>query len=551
MDELKLTISLSDPDFVKRRIRSVVAKDVLLNGSKMDNGMHKLLADAVSDAYSRLIRRRITSSLWKEKVRKAEERGIDVFAQNVKDALLVPPQTKSTHIFAMDPGHKAGCKIALLDSRGNLLPNKRALHAVRYMQNRDLAIHELRELIQVISDAARLESKSGSFIVALGNGHGSDDCRALIEEVSCKYDVPLNISLVNEAGASVWSVSKGAAQEFPNEAPSSIGAVSIGRRIQDPMNELVKIPPRSLGVGMYQHDLSEKVLEEKLKDAVIDAVAFVGVDANTASLEILRNVPGLKGKVPDAIIASRPFHSRDCLKKVKGLGPKTFENCAGFIHIGDNPTEELDSTGVHPESYILARWLLAELKCNSRSALQQDMIPEKDSKGWLALLAKAARMHNVSRIRVENVIDLLMNSASGRDPRLRMSKSKGGMTGNNRPLKCGVFPGHLASNLQAFSKACPLRDIGGTIRNITDFGIFIDFGGGRDGLLHKRNTGSVGMENIFIGNQISIDILHVCVETKRISLARAGLGIHFTPKVSAVNVSVMKKKGSKERKRKR
>jgi len=546
-----MTISFSDPDFIKHRIRSVVVKDVLQSGSKMDNGLHKLLTDAVEDSYSRLIRRRVTSSSWKERVCKAEGRAIDVFAQNVKESLLVPPQSETTFVFAMDPGHKAGCKIALLDSNGCLLQKKRALHTVRYMENRDVAIRELGELIQIIRDAAKSTSKSGSFVVALGNGHGSDDCQALIEEVSRKYNVPLDISLVDEAGASVWSVSKGAAQEFPNEAPSSIGAVSIGRRIQDPMNELVKIPPRSLGVGMYQHDLSEKVLEEKLKDAVIDAVAFVGVDVNTAPLEILRNVPGLKGKLPDAIIASRPFYSRECLKKVKGLGPKTFENCAGFIHIGNKPEEELDSTRVHPESYILARWLLGELKCNSISTLKHAMIPEKGSKNRMKLVDKAARLHNVSRERIENTIDLITESASGKDPRVVFCESKLGVIKRDGSFECNTFPRNLVSDLNAFEKACPLRNIKGTIRNITDFGVFIDFGGGRDGLLHKKNMGSMGIENTFIGNHISIDILHVCVETKRISLAMSGLGIEYKPMPPKVSKTVTKKMKSKGRKRKR
>ena len=355
--ELKMTNSIHDPDYVKRQICKTLLDRVLpqtvVSRHRTSYHTRSALTDAVSDAWSRLLQRRSCLTVWREKVADAERRAVQVFAQNLQSALMAPPQRIPSHVMAVDPGYQAGTKVALLDPTGRLVKHKRALSTVLFVgKNRDGAVRELASLLDIISGemgkTQRASTSQYSLIepvaVALGNGHGSDESRSLIAEASSLGNVPVDVRLVNEAGVSVWSVMSAASEEFPDMSPTLIGAVSIGRRLQDPMSELVKVPPRSLGLGMYQHDLPEKDMDSTLRHAAIDAVAAVGVDGNAASLELLKNIPGLsQGKLAEKVVAIRPLTCREDLKKVKGLGPKCFENCAAFVRINGS-NEVLDST---------------------------------------------------------------------------------------------------------------------------------------------------------------------------------------------------------------
>lgn len=565
--ELKMSTSLPDTDFVKRRIRGVLLDSVLprsVNEQHHQSGaIRGILSDVIDDAWSRLLRRRCTTAVWREKVSDAERRGIAVFSENVRNALMAPPQPKLTHILAMDPGHRAGTKVALLNPRGEPLNDPRALSTVHFLDGKkEEAVSHLVELLKRIKqdrdkccDSSFSSSSNEPIVVALGNGHGSDDSRALIEKASSQCSIPIEVIVVDEAGASVWSVTKSAEEEFPGKAPASIGAVSIGRRVQDPMNELVKVPPKSLGLGMYQHDLPEKDLEESLSHASIDAVAFVGVDGNSCSLELLRKVPGLsKRNLAEAVVEKRPLRSREDLKKVRGLGCKTFENCAAFVRMrAEDAREVLDTTRVHPESYPIARWLMKTLKCDLRSFPENLPTEDGTEKKGSGLVRKAAELFSVSPSRVESVVDQLHDAVKGVDPRLlRESSSESNGVEGNAFDKCSRLPADLAVSLIALKQATPVRNVCGLVRNVTDFGAFVDFGGETNGLLHVSQIGPAGLKNLHVGKRIGVDVISVCSDTRRVSLSLAGLGFeaaNATRPAKKRKASNVKPRATKKRRR--
>jgi uncharacterized protein len=330
--------------------------------------------------------------------------------------------------------------------------------------------------------------------------------RTLLEQVAKQKDIPIDIQYVNEAGASVWSVTPDAKVEFPNEPPAGIASISIGRRLLNPLHELVKVPPRSLGLGMYQHDLSEKELDEKLHLVSVDAVATVGVNVNTCSLAILEKVPGVT-KLAPKIIKARPLRQRKDLLTVSGLGPKTFENCAAFCRVENGP-EPLDATLVHPESYIP---------------------PKREwNSVWDSELKEASVKFGVSRERVVAVVENLVDSITRMDPRLQEGDKKPATSAGSLD-GCGFLASTLMS-AAALQHACPVIGIVGEVRNIADFGAFVDFRGHTDGLLHTSNLGPVKLHSLLIGQQIGVDIL--CVEDDKVSLGLAGLGLTADKRMS-------------------
>lgn len=496
----------------------------------------QVMEDAIQDAWSRLLRRRGTTRLWMIKCKEAEERAMQVFQDNLRDALLAPPLPRPLHVLALDPGFKAGNKCAILDPNGNVV----RLETISYLgSQRENGMKRLGELLQNVK---RMMNNDEQVVVALGNGSGSQEGRALLEEVSNQVGIPIDIHLVNEAGASVWSVTQAAKDEFPNEPPSAIAAVSIGRRLQNPLHDLIKVPPKSLGLGMYQHDLSEKELDEKLHLTSVDAVATVGVDINTCSTEILQKVPGLT-KLASKILKARPLLKRRDLINVPGLGPKTFENCAAFCRV-EHGTEALDATLVHPESYDIARWLLKHFNWNL-SHVPSNVPPREEwSTHWKSLLVEASEKFGVSQERILSVIENLVDSMTGLDPRLRnvvngtkpVASSAGSLNG------CVLLPPELASNATALQEACPKRGIVGTVRNIADFGAFVDFGGAHgDGLLHTSCLGPISLDSLLIGQQIGVDILNV--DNDRVSLGLSGLGLIAAAKRPPSTISAGRAKG--------
>ena len=481
-----------------------------------------ILEEAIQDAWSRLLRRRGTTRLWMQKCKEAEERAMQVFQDNLRDALLAPPLPRALHVLAVDPGFKAGNKCAILDPNGKVM----RLETISYLGNqREYGMKQLGQLLQTVK--GMMNNNEQVVVVALGNGSGSQEGRALLQEVSNQVGIPIDIHLVNEAGASVWSVTQAAKDEFPNEPPAAIAAVSIGRRLQNPLHDLIKVPPKSLGLGMYQHDLSEKELDEQLDLTSVDAVATVGVNINACSTEILQKVPGLT-KLASKIVKARPLRKRSDLLTVSGLGPKTFENCAAFCRVEDGP-EALDATLVHPESYDIARWLLKHFNWNL-SKVPSNVPPREEwSTHWELTLVEASEKFGVSQERILAVIENLVDSMSGLDPRLRNANDTKPVASSAGSLnECVLLPPELASNATALQKACPKRGIVGTVRNIADFGAFVDFGGHCDGLLHTSCLGPIRLDSLLIAQQIGVDILNV--DNDRVSLGLSGLGLTATVK---------------------
>eukprot|EP00581_Thalassiosira_minuscula_P008419 CAMPEP_0183708482 /NCGR_PEP_ID=MMETSP0737-20130205/4795_1 /TAXON_ID=385413 /ORGANISM="Thalassiosira miniscula, Strain CCMP1093" /LENGTH=785 /DNA_ID=CAMNT_0025936375 /DNA_START=174 /DNA_END=2531 /DNA_ORIENTATION=+ len=505
--ELRLSFDIDDC-----RADQIIRKAAFSNKQN-----HQLYREARKDAWTRLLRKRCTSRLWKEVSKRAEERSIHVFCDNLRKALLAPPATMTNQkaILSLDPGFQAGIKCAILSNEGKVV----CLDTVKFMGS---AKNRGKEKLVSLLDKVEELSGNSKIPVVLGNGHGTREARQLLEEAASEGEMETELHLTSEAGASVWSVTEMANEEFPNETPAAIAAVSIGRRFLNPLNELVKIPPKSLGLGMYQHDLSEKVLDEKLSLTSIDAVAEVGVDVNSCSLAILGKVPSLTPKLCTKIMASRPLKSRNDLMNISGLGPKTFQNCAAFVRVSGGK-ESLDATLVHPESYDLARWLLKELRWKlSESESIKSMSGEEQKENWKEVAKKAAGTFHFSEDRVLTVIDHLYFSIMSPDPRLRKEAEVLETTKIGSTKGCSSLPPNASTIDKLGECKLPLRSIIGTVRNVVDFGAFVDFGLENDGLVHRSKMGNVSLESLLVGQEIGVDILGVAKNNK-ISLGLTGL----------------------------
>jgi uncharacterized protein len=526
---LKMVFDIDSEKMEKHLIYTLRQKDSNITPEPLQQ-RPDLLKEAIHDAWTRLLRRRGTTRLWGDKCKEAQDRACQVFEDNLRRALLAPPYpVPSQPVLALDPGFAAGIKCAVLDADGNV----KKLETVKFVGNKQRkqeGVEHLEKLLRLtnkIADETAPDSKA--IIVALGNGHGSPECRELIKEASSNTGIPIDIQLVNEAGASVWSVTSEAQAEFPEQQPASIAAISIGRRLQNPLFELVKVPPKSLGLGMYQHDLSEKELDEKLDLTSVDAVATVGVMVNSCSAAILQKVPGMSSSLANKVIKARPLKRRSDLLQISGLGPKTFENCAGFVRVADGP-EPLDDTLVHPESYDLARYLLKKFDWKLDQGNPSDLPPRDEwSKVWKKRLDRAADKFHVSSDRVLAVLDHLLTSMAKEDPRLKetnkdgynsavsMSASNDGKVAQCEPLASEL---HNMDQLEEAVAKVPIRGIIGTVRNVADFGAFIDIGCENDGLLHISKLGtSLQLSQLLIGQQVGVDILSA-------SKGRISLGLH-------------------------
>jgi len=536
---LKLTFELND-DHAKRTAQQALFSNC--NNTKVDKHdfINKLYRDALEDAWARLLRKRCTSRLWKEKCQQAELRAIEVFCENLSKALLAPPAAEMMRsgggdsnkaLLALDPGFNAGIKAAVLSNEGKTL----LLETVKFMggaTQREEGKRQLSSLLERVQQMNKNGSDNGddngsnNICVVLGNGHGTREARQLLQDVtSPNSNLKVDIHLVSEAGASVWSVTEAANEEFPEETPASIAAVSIGRRYLNPLAELVKVPPKSLGLGMYQHDLSEKVLDEKLTLTSIDCVAEVGVDVNSCSFAILQKVPSLTKSLAQKVFNARPIKSRKDLLRVKGFGDKTYENAAAFIRIAGG-SEPLDNTLVHPESYDLARWLLKELQWELNDATSADKNSNSKDEVWKAAATKASKKFTVSEDRVLSVIQHLFFSITSPDPRTRNNNnsaiaSTSGSSDIGSAAGCTSLPSDI-STIDKLRNHLPHRNIIGTVRNVVDFGAFVDFGLENDGLLHRSKIGPMNLESLLVGQDIGVDILGVSNENK-ISLGLAGL----------------------------
>ena len=444
--------------------------------------------DAADDAYDRLIFPSIQREVRNELSDRAYAGAIRNFALNLKPLLMQPP-VKGFVTMGLDPGYRNGCKVAVVDPTGKVLDT-----AVVYPTFNE---RKKQEAIAVLSGLMR---KHGVQHIAIGNGTASRETEAMTVELLHSFP-NASYMIVNEAGASVYSASPLAAEEFPEYDVNLRSAVSIARRLQDPLAELVKIDPKAIGVGQYQHDCPQKELDAALGGVVEDCVNAVGVDANTASRSLLQQVAGLNATTAKNIVAYReengPFTSRSQLKKVPKLGPKAFQQCAGFLRIPESK-DMLDNTGVHPESYAAAKALLTLLGCKKGDNLS-DLVSRLDSYG----LAKAAAECAVGE---PTLLDIAKELAKpGRDPRDELPK----------PI--------LRKDVLEMKDLVPGMELTGTVRNVIDFGVFVDIGVHQDGLVHISEVCSRRLKHpsefVKVGDVVKVIVLSVDEKRKRISLS--------------------------------
>jgi len=452
--------------------------------------LHDELEAAIADAVQRLLLPAIERDVRRGLTEAAEAHAIRVFAQNLRGLLLQPPLPGHT-VLGIDPGYRTGCKLAVVDPTGKVLATG-AIYPHPPQNRREEARRTLEDLI----------ARYGITLIAIGNGTASRETEQLVAEITRGRE-GLHYLIVSEAGASVYSASPLARAELPDLDVSLRGAVSIARRMLDPLAELVKIDPKSLGVGMYQHDVDQKVLAQTLHAVVESVVNAVGVEVNTASPALFTYVAGIGPKLAQAVVSYReergPFVTREDLKKVPGLGTKTFQQAAGFLRILGGP-EPLDATAIHPESYPAARALMA------RAQVDLSQPPEERRGRLQALLARTSLDDLVAALEVgvptlQDILDQLVRP--GRDPR------------ENVP------PPILRSDVLRMEDLTPGLTLQGTVRNVVDFGAFVDIGVKQDGLLHRSQI-PAGV-TLQVGQVLTVRVLKVEPERGRIGLGWAGV----------------------------
>ena len=446
---------------------------------------------ACEDAYTRLIAPSLDTELRNELTDKAQTAAIRVFAMNLKPLLMQPP-VRGKVAMGLDPGIRTGCKVAVVDATGRVLDT-----GVIF----PLPSHG--KVAQAKLTVKNLICKHGVSIVAIGNGTASRETEQFFVDVMHEMDMGSDLSymVVSEAGASVYSASKLAAEEFPQFDVSLRSAVSIARRLQDPLAELVKIDPKAIGVGQYQHDLKESELDAALDGVVEDCVNAVGVDVNTASPSLLSHVAGINSAVAKNIVAYREengaFQTRAQLKKVPKLGPKAFEQCAGFLRIPGGK-DLMENTGVHPESYAAAKALLKRFGMTAREAAEGQLRPMAELAGY----DKLAKELDVGEPTIRDIVAEL--SKPGRDPRDELP------------------PPLLRTDVMDMNDLVQGMELKGTVRNVTDFGAFVDIGVHRDGLVHISQFGGRRInhpsEAVRVGDVVTVWVLEVDAKKNRISL---------------------------------
>ena len=454
----------------------------------------EIIVSAIEDAYKRLIFPSIEREIRNHLTELAQERAISVFGENIKNLLLQPP-LKGKVVMGFDPGYVNGCKIAVVDANGKFLDE-----AIVYPHKPQGKVEQSKKTLKKLIETYKID------VIAIGNGTASRESESLISDLIKEMGVKTQYIIVNEAGASIYSASELAAQEHPDINVSIRGAISIGRRLQDPLAELVKIDPESIGVGQYQHDLNKKRLKEVLDGVVEDSVNKVGIDLNTASYSLLEHVSGISKAVAKNIIAYREengsFKSRTELKKVKRLGPSAFVQCAGFMRIedGKNP---LDNTGVHPESYDICKKML-EILGYSLEDLKNKNISDIDNRVEKVGLKQLSENLNVGEVTLKDII--LEIKKPGRDPREE--------EGMKPILRTDVL------KIEDIKEGMILK---GTVRNVVDFGVFVDIGIKNDGLVHKSQMSNKfvkdPMEICSVGDVVDVKVIGIDLDKQRVALS--------------------------------
>lgn len=458
----------------------------MLSGQSNFTGVIK---EAVEDGYHRLIKPAIEREIRNSLTEKAEDGAITVFGQNLKQLLMQPPITGRT-VLGWDPAFRTGCKLAVVDETGKVLYT-----TVIFPTAPQNKVEESKKTVLDIIE------KYNVSLISLGNGTASRESEAVVVDIIKECPKKVEYIIVNEAGASVYSASKLATEEFPNFDVGQRSAASMARRLQDPLAELVKIEPKAIGVGQYQHDMNQKKLDETLGNVVEDCVNHVGVDLNTASAPLLEYVSGISKPLAKNIVAYREengqFISRKELLKVAKLGPKAFEQCAGFLRIREGK-EPLDNTGVHPESYVPAKALLKKYGFTTEDITSGNVRLSKEIRD----LESVSKEIGTDAITLKDMIAEL--EKPGRDPRDEMPK----------PI--------LKSDVLDFDDLKEGMELKGTVRNVIDFGAFIDIGVHQDGLVHISEMSDRFIKHpldvVAVGDVVKVKVLSVDKDRKRIQL---------------------------------
>jgi len=457
-------------------------KEIFVKSSNQ-SGQH--VATAVEDAYNRLLKPSIETEFRMSSKKSADEEAIRVFAENLRQLLLASPLGHK-RVLAIDPGYRTGCKVVCLDENGTFL--KYATIYPHAPQN------EWQEAIAIIKD---LVSSYNIEAIGYGNGTASKETEKLLRSIDFGKQMP--IFLVNESGASIYSASEVAREEFPDEDVTVRGAISIGRRLLDPLSELVKIDPKSIGVGQYQHDVNQTRLKESLDTVVQSCVNYVGVDVNTASKHLLMYVSGLTPTIAKNIVEFRTkngaFTSREQLLNVPMLGPKTFEQCAGFLRIPNAPNP-LDNSAVHPESYGVVEEMANKLNCTVNDIIAKPELRKK-------INIKDFVTETVGTYTIEDILKEL--EKPGRDPRSPIEEFR------------------FAEGVSSIEDLQVGMQLPGIVTNITNFGVFVDIGVKQDGLVHVSHLSnryvSDPNEVVKLSQKVMVTVLEVDVARKRISLS--------------------------------
>ena len=459
---------------------------------KEDSPCTEAVRQAAQDAYNRLIFPAIEREVRAALTENAAESAIKVFSVNLRQLLMQPP-VKGRVVMGLDPGYRTGCKVAVVDATGRVLDTN-----VIYPTHSQAKVEEAKQTVTNLILNYQVE------VIAIGNGTASKETEMFTADVISKLNTGVSYMVVSEAGASVYSASKLAAQEFPDYDVTLRSAVSIARRLQDPLAELVKIDPKAIGVGQYQHDMPKKRLDEALGGVVEDCVNMVGVDLNTASPSLLEKIAGISSTLSKNIVAYREengaFQSRSELKKVPKLGPKAFEQCAGFLRVSESKNI-LDNTAVHPESYSAAKSLL-ELCDYDIKGIKRDGISDLKAKVEQIGEEQAAQKLGIGVPTLQDIVTELLRP--GRDPRDELP------------------PPMLRTDVLDMKDLKPGMELDGTVRNVIDFGAFVDIGVHQDGLVHISQICDKYIKHpsevLKVGDVVKVHVLSVDLAKKRISL---------------------------------
>ncbi|MBO5657323.1 MAG: helix-hairpin-helix domain-containing protein, partial [Agathobacter sp.] len=461
-----------------------------------------VLTETIADAYTRLIEPSIEREIRNDLTEKAEDGAIKVFGKNLEQLLMAPPIAGQV-VLGWDPAFRTGCKLAVVDPTGKVLDTTVIYPTAPFKNKAD----EEKRIADSKAVLKKLIAKHKITLISLGNGTASRESELVIVSLLKEINAPVQYVIVNEAGASVYSASKLATEEFPNFDVGQRSATSMARRIQDPLAELVKIDPKSIGVGQYQHDMNQKKLSEALGGVVEDCVNKVGVDLNTASPSLLEYISGISKTIAKNIVTYREengaFKSRAELLKVAKLGPKAYEQCAGFMRItgGKNP---LDATGVHPESYEATKSLLTSLGYEMADVSNRNVVGiSKKVKDYKKLAAELG----IGELTLQDIVKELEKPA--RDPREDMPK----------PI--------LRSDVLEMKDLTPGMILKGTVRNVIDFGAFVDIGVHQDGLVHISQICDRfikhPLEAVSVGDVVEVKVMSVDLKKQRIQLTMRGI----------------------------